>query len=99
VLGQKVGMFAQAITRALDLEDDGVMKEPIEQRGGDDGIAEDLAPFREASVRGEDHRASLIARVDELEKQIAAAWNDRQVADLVNDKQREPPARAGSAGN
>ena len=29
------------------------------------------------------------AGVDELEEQIAAAWSDRQIADLVDDQQRE----------
>ena len=29
-----------------------VVEQPVEQRGGDDGIAEDLAPFGEAAVRG-----------------------------------------------
>ena len=48
-------MLTQAIARSFDLDDDGVVQQPIEQRGGDDGIAEHLAPFGEATVRGEDH--------------------------------------------
>ncbi len=51
-------------------------------------IAKDLSPFREAAVRSEDHGALLIASVDELEEQIAAAAHDRQVADLIDDQQR-----------
>ena len=43
-------MFAQAITRPFDLKNDGVMEEPIEERGGDDGISEDVSPFGEAAV-------------------------------------------------
>ena len=88
VLGHEVGMLAQAIARALDLDDDGVVQQPVEQRRGDDGIAEDLAPFGKAAVRGEDHGAFFVAGVDELEEQIAAAGRDRQVADLVDDEQR-----------
>jgi hypothetical protein len=38
VLGQEVGVLAQPITGALDLNDDGVMEQPVEERGGDDGI-------------------------------------------------------------
>ena len=49
-LGQEVGVFAQPIAGALDLDDDGVVKEPVEEGGGDDGIAEDVAPFGEAAV-------------------------------------------------
>ena len=88
VLGHEVGVLAQPIARSFDLDDDGVVEQPIEQRGGDDGIAEDLAPFGKAAVGGEDHGALLVAGVDELEEQVAAAGRDRQVADLVDDEQR-----------
>jgi len=57
-----------------------MVQEPVEQRRGDDGVTEDLAPFGEASVRRQDHGAFFIAGVDELEEQIAAAENDRQIA-------------------
>jgi hypothetical protein len=56
----------------------------------DDGIAEHLAVFRKAAVGGQDHRAALIAGVDQLEEQVAAALDDRQVADLIDDQQRRP---------
>jgi hypothetical protein len=49
-LGQEVGVLAQPIARAFDLDDDGVVKEPVEERGRDDGIAEDIAPLGEAAV-------------------------------------------------
>ena len=42
--------LAQAIAGPLDLDDDGVVKEPIGKRSCDDGIAEDLSPFGEAAV-------------------------------------------------
>ena len=50
MLGNKIGVLTEAIARALDLDDDGVVKQPIEERGCDNGIAEDLAPFCEAAV-------------------------------------------------
>ena len=50
MLRDEVGVLAQPIARPLDLDDDGVMEEPIEQRRGDDWIAEDVAPFGEADV-------------------------------------------------
>src|SRR6266496_6167514 len=49
------------------------VKQAIEERGGDDRIAEDLAPFGEATVRGQDHGAFLVASIDELEEQVAAS--------------------------
>ena len=88
VLWDEVGVLAQSIARSLDLDDDGVMEKPIEQCGGDDRIAEDVAPFGEAAVGGEDHRPLLVSGVDQLEEQVAAAGDDRQVADLVDDEQR-----------
>ena len=85
-------MLTQTIARALDLEDDGVVKEPVQEGRGHDGITEELeelAPFGEAAVGGEDHGAFFVAGVDELEEQIAAAGNDRQVADFIDDEQGE----------
>ena len=80
-------MFAQAIAGSLDLDDDRVVKEPIEKRGGDNRIAEDLSPFGEAAVRGEDHGALFVSGVDELEEQVSAAGDDRQVSNFVDDDQ------------
>lgn len=81
-------MLAKPIARAFDLDDDGMMEQSVEERGGNDGIAEDVAPFGEAAIGGEDHGALLVAGVDELEEEIAATGNDRQVADLVDDQER-----------
>jgi hypothetical protein len=43
-------VLAQAIAGPLDLDDDSVVKEPIEKRRCDDLIAEDLSLFRKAAV-------------------------------------------------
>jgi len=87
-------MLAQAVAGSLDLDDDGVVQEAVEQRGGDNGIAEDVTPLGEAAVRGQDHGAALVAGVDELEEQIAAAGDDREIADLVDDEQARPAEEA-----
>ena len=92
VLRHECGVLAEAIAGSLDLYDLGVVEQAVEQRGGDDLVAEDVAPLAEAAVGGEDHGAALISSVDELEEQIGAAWSDREVADLVDDQQ-------GIAGN
>ena len=63
------------------------MQKAIEDGGGDDAIAEHLAPGTEALVAGEDHRPAFIAPADELEEQIGAEPIDRQVTDLVDDQQ------------
>src|SRR5215471_3103964 len=72
------------------LDDDSVVKEPIEQRRGHHWVAKNVTPFGEAAIRGEDYGAALLARVDELEEQIAAARDDGQVSDLLDDQQRVP---------
>ena len=89
MLGDKIGVLTESITRTLDLNDDGVVKQSIKECGGDNGITEELAPFCEAAVGGEDHGSFFVSCIDELEEQIAAAGNDWQVADFVYDKQRE----------
>jgi len=50
VLGHEIGVLAQPITRSLDLDDDGVVKETVKQGGGDDGMAEDVTPPSEAAI-------------------------------------------------
>ena len=89
MLRHQVSVLTQAIAGSFDLDNDGgVVEQAVKQRGGDDGVAEHLAPFGEAAVGGEDHSAPFVTGVDELEEQVAAAVSDRQVADFVNDEQR-----------
>lgn len=80
-------MRAQAVACTLDLDDDRVVQQAVEKRGGDHGIAEDVAPFGEPAVRREYHRALFVAVVDELEEEVCAARGDGQIADLVDDQQ------------
>ena len=81
-------MLAQAVAGAFDLDNDGVVQQAVEKRRGDHGIAEDLAPFGKAAVRGEHHGALFVTGVDELEEEVAAAGHDGQVSDLVDDQKR-----------
>ena len=67
-----------------------MVKQAIEQSRCDDGIAEELAPFGEAAVGGEDHGAFFVAGIDELEEQIATSWHHGLVADFIDDKERGP---------
>ena len=76
------GMLFETITVALDVDDPGVMQEPVEDGRGDDGVAEELLPVDEALVRGDDRRALLVAVRDELEEQIGLPAVDRKIARL-----------------
>jgi hypothetical protein len=50
VFGDEIGVLPHAVAGALDLDDHSVMEQPVEQRCGDDGIAEHLSPFGKATV-------------------------------------------------
>jgi hypothetical protein len=47
---QQVEVLAQPVACPFDLHDDGMVEQPVEQRGGDNGVPEHLAPFCEATV-------------------------------------------------
>lgn len=87
MLRHKIGMLAQPVAGPFNLNNDSVVKQPIEQCCGDDGVAKDLTPFGEAAIGGEDHGAALVAGIHELEEQIPAARDDRQVSDFVYDQE------------
>ncbi len=60
-------LFAQPITLALDIEHNGVMEQPIENRGGDDTVAsQQVPPLREGFVAGQDDAAGFIPARDDL---------------------------------
>ena len=46
----EVGVLAQTVAGALDMHDDGVVKESVEQRGRDHGIPKNFTPFGEATI-------------------------------------------------
>ena len=49
VSGYEIGVTGQPVAGTLEPDRDSVMKQPI-KRCGDDGIAQDLAPFRKAAT-------------------------------------------------
>jgi hypothetical protein len=56
-------VLAQTVARTFDLDDDRVVKKPVQEGRGHDGITEDLAPFRKPAIGGEDHGAFFVAGV------------------------------------
>ncbi|MCZ8148892.1 MAG: hypothetical protein O9325_13740 [Roseomonas sp.] len=42
MLRQQIGVLAQPVAGTLDLHDDGVMEQAVQQRRGDNGVAENL---------------------------------------------------------
>ena len=54
------------------LHDMAVMCQPVEQRRGHLGVAEDGGPFPEGQVGGDDHRGALVELADQMEEALAA---------------------------
>ena len=73
-----------------------MLEETIDERGGNDWIAEDLTPFGEFAIGREDHGATLVANVDELEEQVAAARNHHPWCAVYN-LPGDPGIAAGAA--
>src|ERR1700760_2474955 len=87
-LWNQVSMLAQPVAGTFNLDDHSVMQKSVQQGRRDDRIPENFAPLAEAAIGGQDHRALLIASVDQLEEQIAGTSPDGEIADLINDEQR-----------
>lgn len=79
--------FPKSEAFSFDVDRDRMIKQAVEDRAGDHGIAEDLAPGAEALVAGDDDRTTLVAARDQLEEEISAVAIHRQVADLVANQQ------------
>ena len=69
---------------AFESDDFGVVDEPIDHGGGDNFVAEHLAPAAEGLVGGDDQGSSLIAGRDQLEEQVGCLGFEGDVADLVD---------------
>src|SRR5262245_24910844 len=63
------------------------MEQAVEDRGGEDLVAEDGAPLRDDLVRGDEQAAPFVAARDELEKEVGAPPFKGQVPELLDDQQ------------
>jgi hypothetical protein len=79
-------LLAQPVGFPTNVDDDAVMQEAIENRGGDHLIAKNLPPVPKALVTGQEARAFFIPAADELKEEIGALPVDRDLADLVDDE-------------
>jgi hypothetical protein len=82
--------LAQALAVAFEREDFGVVDEPVDHRGGDDLVAEALAPGGEGLVAGDEQAGVFVAAADEREDQLGRLGVEADLADLVNHEQRRP---------
>jgi hypothetical protein len=65
-----LSLLAEAIAIASDGEDVAMVEQAVEDRGGDDGIVEDGAPFGDRPVAGEQDAAALVAARHELKEEV-----------------------------
>src|SRR5665648_495455 len=84
VFGEEFAAGAGAVGLAGQGQDFGVVDEAVDYRGGDDFVAEDLAPAPEGQVRGDHDRALFVAGGHELEEQVRRVVVEGDVADLVD---------------
>ena len=73
-------MLAQAVAGALDMHDDGVVKESVQQRGRDDWIAEDSVMPQ--YLTGESLRSGWSTRTTRCMAAASRSLIVRQAADL-----------------
>ena len=73
-----------AIRFAVDGEDLGVVDDAVDQGDHAGGIGEDLGPFGERAVRGQQQAFVLVAAAHDLEEQIGIAVAVGEVAHLVD---------------
>ena len=77
-------LHAEAL--ALDGHCLSVMEEAVEQGGGERSVVvEDLGPFLEHAVGGDEGGAALVALADDLEQEIGAILVDGEIAELIED--------------
>ncbi len=80
---------APAIAFDVHLEDGRVMDEAIDGGERHGGIGEDLAPFAERLVGGDQHGAAFVAGADELEQDAGLGLILGDVGEVVEDQQVE----------
>ena len=87
----KVLVVAHPVAVAANVDDVAMMEQAIDQRSGHEIVTEDLAPFVEGLVRGQDGGGGFVAAGHELEEEHGVVAIDREVADLVDDQDRRVP--------
>jgi hypothetical protein len=83
----EVSVF-ESVAVAFEGDGFGVVNEAVDHGGGDDVVAEDLAPAAEGFVGGDDQAGAFVAGGHQLEKQVGGFGFERDIAHLVDDQQR-----------
>ncbi len=76
---------SEPVAVAFEGDDVGVVDESVDHGGGNDVVAEHLAPSAEGLVAGDDETGSFVAAGDELEEQVGRFGLEGDVADFIDD--------------
>ena len=63
-----------------------MVEEPVEDSRGDHLVAEDVAPFGDGLIGGEQDAAALVPAGDELEEDVGAGALEGEIAQLVDQR-------------
>ena len=66
-----------------------MMQQPIEQGGDRGGVAKQLAPVFDGTVRGDQRRGTLVAAHDDLQQILGGGRGQLAHAEVVEDEQRD----------
>ena len=64
-----------------------VMREPVQQRSGHLGVAENAWPFAECEIGRHDHRGLLVEAADQVKQQLPTRLRERQITEFVEDEE------------
>ena len=76
--------FLESKALALDGEQLGAVHEPVDEGDHTGGVGEDVVPFTEDFVGGQNDGALEVSTGDDLEQEVGVAVVIGQVADLVD---------------
>ena len=71
----------------VKLQDDGVVHDPVNRRGGGHGVGKDAFPLREDQVGRDAQRSALVAFGDEGEEDLGLFGALGQVAQVVQEQE------------
>jgi hypothetical protein len=76
----EIAVFAHAVAVPTDINDVAMMHVPVDQGRRHDFTAQNVDPFLEAFVRGQDRRGMFVARIDQLKNRTAPSRRRRAAA-------------------
>ena len=77
---------APTVALGIEFKNGSVVNKPIDRRDSDGGIGENLAPFAERLIAGDDERAALVALGDQLEQHAGLGLVFADIAEVVEDQ-------------